>query len=242
MAMKKVTIIIPCYNEEEGIEHLKQYLIPCVESLKKEYSVEVLFVDDGSTDTTVRKIEEVFGDLPEKKIVRHETNQGIGAAQKTGFQTASGDIICTMDSDCTYDPIHLVKMVGMIGEDIDIVGGSPYHPQGGVEGLSSYRLFLSSSLSRLYNLLFDQGVYTYTSIFRVYKKEVISNITLEGEGFISSAEILLKSLLSGYRLTEYPTVLKVRRYGSSKIKILRVILEHLVFIWKMKLLLLRRKI
>jgi dolichol-phosphate mannosyltransferase len=234
MAANKITIIIPCYNEEEGIEHLKQYLIPCIESLKKEYEVEILFVDDGSTDKTVERLNTVLADMAEKKIILHKTNQGLGAAQKTGFQHATGNIICTMDSDCTYNPIHLVEMVAMIGEDVDMVTGSPYHPQGEVEGVPKGRLFLSFNLSRFYNLLFNQGVYTYTSLFRVYKQEVIKSVKIEADGFLSTAEILLKSLLAGYRLAEYPTILKLRKHGSSKINIIKVIKEHMIFILKMK--------
>jgi dolichol-phosphate mannosyltransferase len=241
VASEKISIIIPCFNEEEGIEQLKEQLDSCVTSLQQRYELEVLFIDDGSTDATAEKIKTVFVGLENKKIIQHKTNQGVGAAQRTGFQAASGDIICTMDSDCTYDPIHLVEMVAMIGEKVDFVTGSPYHPSGTVEGVPEYRLFLSNNLSRLYNLLFGLGVYTYTAIFRVYKKEVIKNIQLEADGFISSAEILLKSLLNGYKLKEYPTVLKVRKYGSSKIKILMVIRDHLNFILKMKLSSPRRK-
>lgn len=241
MVSKKISIIIPCFNEEAGIQQLKDQLGPCLASLQQKYELEILFIDDGSTDATADKIKVVFAGLENKKIIQHKTNQGVGAAQRTGFQAATGDIICTMDSDCTYDPIHLVEMVAMIGENVDFVTGSPYHPNGTVEGVPEYRLFLSNNLSRLYNLLFGLGVHTYTAIFRVYKKEVIKNIKLEADGFISSAEILLKSLLAGYKLKEYPTVLKVRKYGSSKIKIIKVIGDHLNFILKMKLSFPRRE-
>ncbi len=90
----------------------------------------------------------------------------------------------------------------------------------------------------LYNVIFGLQVYTYTSILRAYKRAIVKSLKFEADGFVISAEILVKSLLAGYRLAEFPTVLRARKYGRSKIKILKVIGEHLYFMSRAKVLLL----
>ena len=169
---KKLSLIIPCYNEEDGIKNLHERLMPVISDLSKRYSVELLFIDDGSTDKTNEMLQKYFGQTKSTKIIKHNKNLNLGAAFRTGFAKASGDIIVTLDSDCTYRPEEIPNLLEQINSNnFDIITGSPYHPKGGVENVPAYRIFLSKSVSILYKIATGKNIYTFTSMFRAYKKE-----------------------------------------------------------------------
>src|SRR3989344_8779982 len=110
----KLSLIIPCYNEEEGIPHLSTKISPVLEELGRKFAVELIFIDDGSRDKTFELLNNFFGSRPDTKIIRHEKNCNLGAAMRPGFAAATGDIVAPMDSDCKYDPRGLVAMVDLL--------------------------------------------------------------------------------------------------------------------------------
>ena len=228
---RPVSIIIPCLNESEGIESLKAKLLPVLEKLRSTRAVELIFVDDGSTDDTYSKLQQSFGQ--QAQIVRHKRNKGISAAIRTGLSYSIGEIICTIDSDCTYHPKHLIKILDLIHIDTDIVTASPYHPKGTVRNVPAWRLFLSKSLSQIYRLILPQKLYTYTSMFRAYRREVLEMIPTTHPGFLGLVEVLVEAILRGYKVVEYPTELSNRGFGRSKLRVARVILSHLQYISKL---------
>jgi dolichol-phosphate mannosyltransferase len=110
-----------------------------------------------------------------------------------------------------------------------MVTASPYHPSGGVAGVPAYRLLFSRGCSAIYRLLVDWRVYTYTCLFRAYRREVTEHVTFESDGFLAGTELLVKGMLMGYQAAEHPAVLYRRAYGESKAKIKRTVLAHLGF-------------
>ncbi len=221
------SIIIPCYNEEAGIPHLSEKLTGPLKTISEKYTPELIFVDDGSTDKTNELLHHHFSKLPNTKIIKHEQNKNLGAALKTGFSYATGDYIAALDSDCTYHPQLLTTMMEMFDTNTDIVTVSPYHPKGKVNNVPAYRIFLSKSISRIYRILLSSDLYTFTAMVRVYKKPVIQNIQFKSNTFLSVTEIMIKSLLKGYHVKELPAELNVRKFGASKMKTFRVIIDHL---------------
>lgn len=228
-----LSIIVPCYNEEQGIPNLVAQLNPVIEQLKENYNVELIFVDDGSTDQTNQLLHEHFDSKNKTKIIKHEKNKNLGAAMRTGFAHATGDYIATIDSDCTYSPQLLIPMLQMLDKNTDIVTASPYHPEGKVENVPGYRLFLSKSISSIYRLITKKKIHTFTALFRVQKREVIKNIPFQSDNFLATAEMLIYSLMKGYNVKEFPTTLTVRKFGSSKMKLLQVIRSHQKFVFKL---------
>ncbi len=238
-----LSIIVPCYNEEQGISNLVTQLNPVIEQLKENYGVELIFVDDGSTDQTNQLLHEHFdskNNIDNKKnikittkIIKHEKNKNLGAAMRTGFAHATGDYIATIDSDCTYNPNLLIPMLKMLDKDTDIVTASPYHPEGKVENVPNYRLFLSKSISSIYRLITKKNIHTFTALFRVQKREVVENIPFQSNNFLATAEMLVYSLIKGYNVKEFPTTLTARKFGSSKMKLLSVIRSHQKFVFKL---------
>lgn len=227
---KSLSIVIPCYNEEAGISYLAEKLNPAVKELEKEYFVELIFVDDGSIDKTNQLLHQYYGSHPSAKIVAHEKNKNLGAALRTGFAAASGNFVAALDSDCTYDPQLLEPMLALLDEQTSIVTVSPYHPQGKVNKIPPYRLFLSKSISQIYRWLVPAKLYTFTAMVRIYRKDVIKKVSFKSDTFLGVTELMIKALLQGYKVKELPAELNPRVFGTSKMKTVRVIKNHLSLI------------
>lgn len=231
-----LSIIVPCYNEAENTDKLRRELLPVLAGLAGRDKVELLLVDDGSTDRTLDALEALLNTPElggvEARILRHTTNRGLGAALRTGFAAARGSVIVTTDSDGTYRFTEIPTLLHYIDDGADIVTASPYHPQGGVEGVPAYRLVLSRGSSLLYRLTVNPRIHTYTALFRAYRRRVIDTIPFESDGFLAGTELMVKALLAGYKVAEFPAVLHTRMAGTSKAKIWRTIRAHLGFQWR----------
>ncbi|MDZ8055082.1 MAG: glycosyltransferase family 2 protein [Aulosira sp. ZfuVER01] len=228
---QSISIIVPCFNESEGIEALKKKILPRLADLRLLGTVELICVDDGSTDDTFSKLQQYLG--KHAQIIRHPKNKGLSAAIRTGILHSTGNIICTLDSDCTYDPKQLIALLDLMSPGVDIVTASPYHPEGRVKNVSAWRLFLSKGLSQLYRLVLPQRLYTYTSMFRAYRREVLESVPITHPGFLGMVEILAEAMLRGYKVVEYPAELSIRVFGQSKLRVARVIWSHLKYISKL---------
>ena len=130
-------------------------------------------------------------------------------------------------ADCTYDPHELVHMLPLLEKDVDLVTASPYHRDGGVRNVPSWRLFLSRGASFLYRRVLRSKLDTYTSCFRVYRRDAFTDLYLSESGFLGVAEMLGRVDLSGGNIVEFPAVLEVRLFGISKMKTAKTILGHL---------------
>ena len=238
----KLSVIIPCYNEADNVQKLHDELLPVIQSLLTSgwtnasealESAEMLFVDDGSRDDTYSKLKERFSTKTSPSLsiqfLKHETNAGLGAAIRTGFTHASGDILLTVDSDGTYKFSEIPALLNCLTPGVDIVTASPYHPQGGVIGVPQYRLFFSKGSSMLYRILVDRNIYTYTCLFRAYRSQVVRRINFVSNDFLGGTELLVKAMLKGFRAVDFPSVLYKRMYGVSKARIAATVRSHLRF-------------
>lgn len=225
----KFSIIIPCYNESENVLLMAEQLLLVIAELERRGPTELILVDDGSTDDTLVQLNALAARQPGIRVFNHQQNRGLGAALRTGFAQAQGEIIVTTDSDGTYPFTEIIPLLERLTPEVDIVTASPYHPQGGVAGVPRYRLILSQGASLLYRLLLDWRLHTYTAMFRAYRREAVQRVPSTANGFLMPAEWLSHAILLGYRVAEFPTVLHVRQYGQSKAKVLRIILAHLRF-------------
>jgi dolichol-phosphate mannosyltransferase len=197
------------------------------------HQVEVLLVDDGSTDGTFIAVSGAFigagGPRLRFGVARHRQNRGLGAAMRTGFASAGGEVIVTIDSDGSYAFDEIPALVACLDSGVDLVTGSPYHRRGRAEAIPFHRLLLSRGCSLIYRFLVDWRIRTYTSIFRAYRRRVVENTPFEGDGYHAVTELLVKAILQGYRAAEYPTVLRKRSVGTSKSQLAHTLLGHLRF-------------
>jgi dolichol-phosphate mannosyltransferase len=236
----KLSVVVPCFNEEDNIDKLKTEFFPVMEKLlgrnvdgKPIDSVEVIFVDDGSKDGTYNALKDAYGSFNHPsisiKFEKHEVNRGLGAAVRTGFGAVTGDIIVTTDSDGTYHFSTIPAMLEYLKGKVSIVTASPYHPNGEVVGVPGYRIFLSKGSSLIYRILLSWRVHTYTALYRAYRREVIDNVAFAANDFLGGTELMVKAMLKGYQVDEFPAALHQRMFGVSKAKLMRTIKSHLGF-------------
>jgi polysaccharide deacetylase family protein (PEP-CTERM system associated) len=224
-----ISVVVPCYNEEATLGYTANTLRAFAESVKDDFEICYIFVDDGSQDGTWRRLNELFAGRPDCVLLRHPLNRGVAAATLTGICNSRTEVVCAIDCDATYDPRQLRQMVPMLTPDVDLVTASPYHPQGRVlNHLPAWRLVLSRGLSIIYRFFHNHKLYTYTSCFRVYRRCAVVDIGVRNQGFVGITEILSRLDKKGGRIVEYPAIMEVRLLGSSKMKILKTIWGHLV--------------
>lgn len=222
-----ISVVVPCFNEGGTIVALQNKLQEFETKFGKRFDTQFLLVDDGSTDSTHHELMQHFGGRKGFLIIRHGNNRGIAAAIMTGIQMASTEIVVSMDSDCTYDPLHVDRLVDCIDENTVMVTASPYHPEGRVVGVPKWRLWLSRQASRKYQKATGAPLHTFTSCFRAYRRKFYENMELQEGGFVGIAEMLWLTLRSGGKVVEVPAELSTRKLGFSKLRTIPVIRKHL---------------
>ena len=210
-----ISIIIPIYNEEHSIKNV-------INRISKHLRYKIILVDDGSTDNSIKKAKEINN--PNIKIIRHEKNQGYGAAILSGFKQATGDIIVTMDSDGQHNPEEIPNLIKpILNNQAEVVVGSRYL------GKSYYKVPLYVRVGELCIkislwLLYHQKVSNNQSGFKALSKDalkVFNNMLYTKFGFCT--EILFKAAYNKFRITEIPINLNPRFYGSSYVQLIRIL-------------------
>lgn len=232
---KPVSVVVPCFNEEDVLPYLAKTLHRVGQALGARYDVRFILVDDASTDRTWDALNATFAGKPGFALARHDINRGVAAAILTGIRAADTDIVCSMDCDCTYDPLELANMIPLLKPGVDLVTASPYHPRGAVRNVPGWRLLLSRGASWLYRRVLRTKLHTYTSCFRVYRKAAVADLPVRNGRFLGIAEMLGRLDLAGGTIIEHPATLEVRMLGRSKIKTVRTILGHLGLIARLAL-------
>ncbi len=223
----RVSIVVPCLNEELTLPYLSNTLKGVEVALQSDYELRFIFVDDGSTDRTPDALRHLFGSWPNSTFVRHTRNLGVAEAILNGIRQAETEIVCSIDCDCTYDPLELRGMIPLLAEGVDMVTASPYHPRGGVRNVPCWRLSLSRIASFLYRQVLRQKLFTYTSCFRVYRRGKVVDLRLRESSSVGIAEMLGRLDLGGSKIVEYPATLEVRLLGRSKMRVIRAAGGHL---------------
>ncbi len=230
--------VIPAYNEEQNIKTLLENTRRFCEN--KMYDYQVIIINDGSTDGTMRILNDYKKIMP-MVVLDQVTNKGVGAAFLRGFvfvadNAGKEDLIITKEADNTSDLTVLENMLQQINQGYDLVLASCYMSGGSVIGASLYRRILSlcaNSILKIFTPL--KGIHTFSSFYRVYRAETIKQMysifgdrMIEEKGFTCMAEILIKLIRLNIKITEVPMVLKGNlRKGKSKMKTLRTIIAYI---------------
>jgi dolichol-phosphate mannosyltransferase len=238
--------IVPAYNESQNLPVLMKKMSSYMQKNGDSYTV--LIVDDGSSDDTQEVIKVLCAKYP-LKTVRHQVNKGPGQAFLTGLRevlkyASDSDIVITKEADNTSDLSILKSMIDKINNGSDLVLASCYADEGGIEGTSFLRIFLSSVANLLLKLLFSiKGVHTYSSFYRVYKTTLLKQFfnvfgdrAVEEKGFACMAEMLIKFNRITKNISEVPMILRGNmRKGKSKMRILKTTMDYLFLMSKLKL-------
>lgn len=235
--MRRISIVMPCCNEEEAIALLPDRLFPVLRRLARNYELELVLVDDGSTDDTWSQLESLSRVAPWTVVLgRHTPNRGLGAALRTGQRLATGQIVVTLDTDGTYPFAIIESLVTAIEQGAEVATASPYHRDGRVAGVSRFRLFFSRGASLCYRALVDRRIATYTALVRAYRADVLAVAVSNHPGFLSVAMTLVEARRRGARVVEIPAVLAQREVGVSKAKVARITRTHLAYMRHLLLL------
>ncbi|MDO8499681.1 MAG: glycosyltransferase family 2 protein [bacterium] len=225
----KLSIIIPCCNEELNIPRLVPELWPVLENIGGDF--EVIMVDDGSKDSTAAEIKKII--KPQAHLVQHEVNRGLGSAMRTGIAAATGDRLIFLDCDLTFSPNLIPRLIAGAAShpEADFIIGSP-NLGGYGEGIPAWRLWISKAANFIYYILLGQPITSINQILRLYKTADLKSLPLEAMGFDINAEILFKLVFRGKKFFEVPAELTNRLLGVSKLNYRREIQRHLVLTLK----------
>jgi dolichol-phosphate mannosyltransferase len=234
-----IVVMLPAYNESASMRPLLTSLAGVLGALAEPATV--LLVDDGSSDGTADRAREAASELGlSLEVAAHETNMGLGAALRTGFTRGnemlggSGALI-GMDADNTHDPSCIVAMLEKLRNGNDVVIASRYAPGGMEIGLSRLRSFLSKGASLTMRLFLPvRGARDYSCGYRAYAGpalarafDVYGDDLITEQGFVASAEMLVKMAYLPSRVAEVPLVLRYdRKGGASKMNIGRTIARY----------------
>lgn len=228
-----LSIIIPCYNEEESLPLLKKLLLEFKEKAKLKF--ELIFVDDGSTDQTHKYLNEMFTEFSAVKVIKNTQNLNLGGAVKAGILFCQGKFTAVIDADGSYSPLKLLEMYQLaLDKSYDVVSASAHHPEAGFAATTPWwRVFLSRSVQDLYNIILGTNYCSYTSIFRLYRTELLKSITVDSNNFMAMAEILSKLVLKKAKVVDFPAKSSYRQHGVSKAKIFQTIKAHIIYLLKL---------
>ncbi|MEG3618608.1 glycosyltransferase family 2 protein [Magnetovibrio sp. PR-2] len=235
--VNSLSLVVPCYNEEEAIPLLAERITELCASLsKREIEAEIIIVDDGSQDCTWDVLQKEFKKVKGTVLCRHEVNSGFGSALKTGLTRAGGDVVVTVDADTNYDLRLAPEMLHFFEAGYDIVTASPF-AHGGACDYPIHRYVLSKTVAWLYRYALGadmKPLSVYTCGFRAYRNTVVSNILPDADDFLATSQALIKGLLLGYEIAEMPVKVHPRLHGHSKMKFVRTAFRHIKFLWSLK--------
>ena len=224
-----LSIVIPMFDEAENVEATLGQVEQALASFQGTY--EIIAVNDGSFDNTLKILEKVASQNEKVKVVSYLKNFGRGMALRTGFKELKGEIVVSIDADLSYDPHYIMDFIKALRteQDIDFILASPYMPGGGVKNVPLLRLWVSKLGNKILRLAMPNRIYTSTGIFRAYRRKVLDSLELESDGKEIHLEILSKAIALGFRFKEIPVVLTNRKRGRSKFKFRRTATSHLIF-------------
>ncbi len=208
---RKISVVVPLYNEEESLRPLVQEIKKSVEKLSIDY--EILFVDDGSTDKSFSVIKELARNDNKIRYISFRKNYGKSAALDVGFKNVKGDVVITMDADLQDDPAEIPNLLKKLEEGYDLVSGWKK---------VRYDPFVKKYSSRFFNyvtrLLTGIKIHDFNCGLKAYRKKVVKELDIHGE---LHRYIPVLAGWKGFRISEIVVKHHPRRYGKTKFGISR---------------------
>ena len=196
----KVSIVVPCRNEEDNIPSLVENLLGCY----GDYIHEIILVDDNSRDLTA-KIATTLGERdPRVRLIRREMPNGVGRTLREGFNAVTGDYVLTMDCDFQHIMPELTGLFDAVAEGADVAIGSRFFRDSVLLNYAFTKILANRGFHIIANLLLGKHFRDVTNNLKLMKKEVLDAIHLESDDFAANAETGLQPILLGYNVQEVP--------------------------------------
>jgi len=204
-----LSVFFPAYNDSGTIASLVITAIRTARTLTPDF--EVIIVDDGSADSTAQIADELARTYPEVRVVHHEHNRGYGGALQSGFKAARHEFVFYTDGDAQYDPAEMTRLWQALGDDVDLVNGfkisrsDPLH-----------RIVIGRLYHHTVKLLFGLKVRDVDCDFRLLRRSIFEQVTLEKRSGVICLEMMKKIQDAGFRIAEVPVHHYHRAYGRSQ--------------------------
>lgn len=207
MTIKKVSIVIPAYNEETSLKVLVDELNVFLKDF--EYDYEVVFADDGSKDNSFNILKEAALKNPKFKVIRLRRNFGQSAALLAAIDNSTGDVIVPLDADLQNDPKDIPKLLNLISEGYDLVSGWRKHRQ----DRALDRKFPSMVANKIISKVSGINLHDYGCSLKAYRKEILNGVRLYGE---LHRFLPILASWNGAKVAEIAVNHKARVFGESK--------------------------
>ncbi len=204
-----LSIFFPAYNDSGTIASLVITALRTARKLTPDH--EVIVVNDGSQDNTAEILDELAGTYPEVRIVHHAQNRGYGGALRTGFASATRELVFYTDGDAQYDPAEMEVLWNRFGDDVDLVNGykisrsDPLH-----------RIVIGRIYHHTVKLLFGLTVRDVDCDFRMMRRSIFDTVHLEKNSGVICLEMMKKITDGGFRIAEVPVHHYHRAFGKSQ--------------------------
>ncbi|MDD5260555.1 MAG: glycosyltransferase family 2 protein [Methylacidiphilales bacterium] len=208
-----LSVVMPVYNEESTVTEIVHRV------LEQPEVAELVIVDDGSGDDTWQVLQGQLAMDKRIRLFRHETNQGKGAALRTGFKEALAPVVLVQDADLEYDPSEYSKLLApIIAGQADVVFGSRFQGAGAHRVLYFWHYVGNQFLTLVSNMLTNLNLTDMETCFKVFRREVIQQIRIEEDRFGFEPEITAKvvSARPRLRIYEVPVSYYGRTYEEGK--------------------------
>jgi len=202
----KISIVVPLFNEEESLVELHERLSKAVCSLEK--PIEFLFIDDGSTDNSMRVLSELHNKDPQVRVVQFRRNYGKSAALALGFKEARGEFIVTLDADLQDEPYEIPNLVKKLEEGFDLVSGWKKIRKDP---------FIKKNTSKLFNFVTRKmtglGIHDMNCGLKAYRREVTETVNVYGQ---LHRFLPVMAQWQGFKVGEVVVKHNPRKYGKTK--------------------------
>jgi glycosyltransferase involved in cell wall biosynthesis len=207
----EISVVIPCYNEVSTIEAILD-AVRASDIRDKE----IVVVDDASSDGTRDKLRSFEGQ-PGLRVIFHERNQGKGAALRTGFRAATGDVVIVQDADLEYDPKEYPKLLAPIrAGKADVVYGSRFAGGESHRVLYFWHYAANKLLTLCSNMFTNLNLTDMETCYKAFRREIIQKIDLREERFGFEPEVTAKVARMGCRIYEVGISYSGRTYAEGK--------------------------
>lgn len=212
----KLSLVIPCYNEERTLEAC---VLRCLGLLKHNISLQLVIVDDCSTDGSGAIARRLAAEHPEILFLRHERNMGKGAALRTGFAHAAGDYIGVQDADAEYEPLDYLELLKpLLADKAEVVYGSRYLRQDTRRVLYFWHTWMNRSLTFVSNMFTNLDLSDMETCYKLFRRETLHSLLprLRENRFGFEPEITIAVAQSGCRVYECAIHYQPRSYEEGK--------------------------
>jgi len=210
----KLSILIPMYNEEDTLEQIVARVFEVDYEVEE---LEVVIVDDRSTDSSFDVARKIAEHHPNVTVARHDFNRGKGAAIRTAMKTATGDVMVVQDADLEYDPRDIPSLISLIRDDIaDVVYGSRFSSSGPHRVMYFWHQIGNNFLTLFSNMMTNINLTDMEVCYKAFRREVVDTIEIEEDRFGFEPEMTAKVAKGQWRIFEVPISYFGRTYDEGK--------------------------